>query len=363
MASMWSRVSIERIEGAFHQIPEERVFLGIDGIVDRVYQIVKERREMDSSLYHYLQEFGQELVDRGEGGLSCEVVKRRSSLGGFTANTGYALGKLGIGTTLLGMYGRENLDPHFQSLEKICHLISIGEPGVAMVFEFNDGKLLLPHLENHLRLTWDELVDNVHFPIEDLFTDTSLASLGYWSNLLFFDDLLNHLKVYFKDQVSSLFFDLGNIRKRSLKDLKKTLDLFKGLEREYSITLSLNLHEAQALLEAMGEDPSYREEVFSALIGPLGLSCVVVHAPSFGTLYSQEDTLHLEQEICQHPAKTTGAGDTFNAGLIAGEVLGLNPLDRLALSVAMAGVYVKEGEILDREEVFHALRWLKRLFG
>lgn len=357
---LWNQVSIRKIGDAFSQYDGEGVLLGIDGIIDQVWQIVKKREGKNYFLFQHLKEFGQDLVDRNDGGISFELIKRRSSLGGFTANTGHALGSLGIKTTLLGMFGREKIDPHFLKLKEHSTLISLGDPVVANVYEFHDGKILLPHLENLLELDREMVMEKVG-ELKDLFLGVGVFSLGYWSNMPAFNQILLHFTQYFTlHNPQYLFFDPGNLTKRTKGELVETLRILKDLAKRYPITLSLNLHEAKTFHRFLGGQS--QEVDFLPLQELLGLTWLVVHSPLKAILYSQEDYISLQQDLLNNPVRTTGAGDTFNAGLIAGHILKLSPLNRLALAIALARIYVQKGIISGRGEVLAKLEELKGIF-
>lgn len=364
MTSYWRDVSLSKIEEAFKNYRGEKALLGLDGMIDEVWKIIKERRGKDPSYFLSLKEFGELLVERGEGGISCEVEKKRSSPGGFTNNTGQALGRMGITTTLLGMFGLLEMDLHFQYLENLAATISLGDPVISTIYEFHDGKILLPHLTKLRNLQWNEILEGVgKEKLKNLLRETHLFSLGYWSNMPFFDEILLNFSFYFtSSRPCHLFFDPGNLMKRSPKEIKKTLEIFKDLDHKHPLTLSLNLHEGEILQKIQGIEKSKGEHALLALKESLQLTWIVVHSPSSATLLGEEDALSLEQDLCGSPARTTGAGDTFNAGLITGSILNLSPLNRLALATALASVYVREGENIGRERVFAEIHRLKGLF-
>jgi hypothetical protein len=140
-----------------------RVLLGCDGFVDEVYQIVDVRKNLaEYTGMDDMRMFGELVVKRSGGGLGLEIIPKRRCSGGFTPNTGRVAAFLGLKPTLVGLYGAKEIDPAFEEFVDNCHLVSLGDSAVTLVFEFKNGKILLSALKSVANLTWADFT--AHFP-------------------------------------------------------------------------------------------------------------------------------------------------------------------------------------------------------
>lgn len=364
--SNWNKISPEKLAAKF---PEEtgKVVLGLDGIIDQVWQMVKERMTPDKyQLFEKIEQFGKVIVERKSGGLSHEIIEKRRSSGGFTSNTGRALGRLKVDTYLVGMYGKERTDKVFADLTG-CQLISHGEPIITHIFEFDDGKIMLPHLEHYLSISWDYLLQKLgKDKLKKIYAGAELISIGYWSNMPYFDDLLDNLyrHILSIDPPSHLFFDFGNPAKKGKKAYMKTMELLKRLECKIPVTVSLNENEAGLLYSYYGY--KYKKELeptaesLPELREKLDLSEIIIHSPHYALLAREEGLYQLSQDCCLQPSRTVGAGDNFNSGYITGCLIGAEPLERLALANGLTSYYVRNGFPPVRRELFEEILRIKR---
>ena len=92
--SKWVTMEEGILEAYIRNLSGE-IVLGIDGFIDQVWQVVQTRTQDNNyNLIDKMQEFGSLIVNRREGGMANELIKKRRSYGGFTANTGKALGNM-----------------------------------------------------------------------------------------------------------------------------------------------------------------------------------------------------------------------------------------------------------------------------
>jgi len=326
-----------------------KVVLGIDGIIDQVWEILETRISKDEyRLIKKMKEFGQLIVDRGEGGMANELIQKRRCSGGFTANTGRALGTLGFDTVMMGMYGERNIDKVFVEFEEKCELISLGDPAIGNIFEFEDGKIMMPYLDSLLHFDWAQLLDKLHEEkLKEIFRDANVVSIGYWSNMPDFDNIITKLVTdILEDDTERMFFDFANISKRSSADLEKTLNILGSLNSKIPVTLSLNKHEAALLFDLYNEEFSDEiNEILETSIRvreKINLNELVIHTPYYALAVSPSTSGALIQDYCDSPIKTTGAGDTFNAGYIATYLYSLDLIERLAVANATTSFYLKK---------------------
>ena len=362
-------MNIEKIKSYFEN-PAGSITFGVDGYIDEVWQIVNSRKNNEEYiLFTGMKDFAKSLYDCGDGGYANEIIRKRRTYGGFCANTGLAAGKLGASLTLLGLFGEDGIDSAFAPLEKHCRLISVGKPNVTQAFEFEDGKILLSHIEEMMRFNWKAIKDRVAPDIlQEIFTKADLIALGYWSLVPAFDEILSAICKEFKNsRCKRFFFDFADIRKRDTNALNDVLTLIGSLNKQMPMTLSLNENEASILYNQYGsffnKSPENAEtwaEVETEKVRQkIGLDELIVHTPFFAVGASAyEGTAFVKQMHCPNPVITTGAGDNFNGGYVAaGTKAGeLTMHERLVVGNATASFYVRNGFSPDKAEMLAELR-------
>lgn len=347
----WHSIRVEK--GHFDtQGTENSIVLGFDGIIDDVWKVVKRRSGRQTVEYFStMEEFGEAILDRKGTGLSHELVRKRRNAGGFTANTGRAIGRLGFKPSLIGAYGVGSIEPEFQELQPECLLVSFGTPVISNILEFQDGKIMLPHLHDSLNLTWDVLAENVGLlGLREAFGHAVVASIGYWSNTPHFDELLVRLseEVFCTAPPHFLFFDFGNVTKKTTDELLSTLNLLRTLDERIPVILSLNDAEARNLFACYGRDFTLNDLGFVAanalgLQDEIGITELVIHTTRYAVSARASSAVILEQDFCKRPVRTTGAGDTFNGGYIVALAQEMDQTERLAVANACTSFFVRNG--------------------
>ncbi|MCL2665256.1 MAG: hypothetical protein FWE82_06560, partial [Defluviitaleaceae bacterium] len=207
----------------------KKILFGIDGYIDEVWQIVESRSSRaDYKLYGGMKVFAENLAAVGSGGFSNEIVRKRRTYGGFTANTGKAAGRLGIETSMIGMFGVNRIDSVFAEFASGGKLLSVGEPGISQIYEFPDGKLMLPYVQEIMGFNWDALLKAADKKIlAEMFGGADLIAVGYWSLLPAFDEIVKNICEVFLLGAKNkrMFFDFADIRKREREALENTLRL------------------------------------------------------------------------------------------------------------------------------------------
>jgi sugar/nucleoside kinase (ribokinase family) len=145
------------------------------------------------------------------------------------------------------------------------------------------------------------------------------------------------------------FFDLADPEKRSVADLVYALETIGKFEQFGRVTLGLNLKEAQQVYAALGFGRASESEdglraQAEAVRQRLDLTTVVVHPKESAACATREGSWWVPGPYAAKPLITTGAGDHFNAGFVAGQLMGLSPQSCLTLGVCTSGHYVRTAQ-------------------
>jgi len=314
-------------------------------------------------LYDKMKKFSEMLVKCGEGGFSNEIVRKRRTYGGFTANTGKAVSRLGVETAMLGMFGKNRIDSVFGEFTESSNLVSVGEPAISQIYEFPDGKIMLPYIQEIMGFNWHSLTEAIDADaLKAMFMDADIIALGYWSLLPAFDDVVAQVCGRFLNTTKQqrMFFDLADIRKRDRTSLEETLKKLAVLNQKIPMTLSLNEHEAALLFSYYGQtftqDAQQANAQTESVRNAIGLDELVVHTPHFATSVSAtEGYCTVTQHYCENPVITTGAGDNFNGGYLAALLKKLPMAERLTAANATTGFYVSHGYSPSKTEMLDTL--------
>jgi hypothetical protein len=363
----WTNLETEKILSYLENV-EGKIVLGIDGFIDEVWQVLETRTsKSEYKVLEKMRSFGEIIVNRGEGGMANELIRKRRVSGGFTGNTGRALGNLELLPIMLGMYGKDTVDSIYDEFRDKCTLITLDNPVICSILEFTDGKIMMPRLEELLNFDWEKLVSILgHEKLKGIFKNADIVSLGYWSNMPAFNELVTNInKNYFTNEhPKRMFFDFANIKKRSVEALKETLELLAALNDKIPMTLSLNEHEAALIFSYYNEELSDDIEKASAQAATLRevikLDELVIHTPHYAIAATKSEGVgSAVQDYSENPVRTTGAGDTFNGGYIASCLGNLNVNERLAVSNATTSFYINNGFPPSREDLINEVKRLK----
>ena len=350
-----SDVNTQQITDALNR-SSAKVTMLADGFIDEVWEIISSRASLrDYSLYTQMSQLAGRISDSGTGGIGLELIRKRRAFGGFTPNVGYAAARLGIDTTIIGVYGKEKLDPIFGEISNLCQMISLGDPAITHVFEFEDGKILMSHLEAVQDINWQRIVNMVGIEkILSLLAQSDIIGIGYMSLMPAFDEIVEQVcaNIPRDGKARRLFFDFADFRKKDAASLEVTLQKLRLLNEKLPLTLSVNEHEGAALFAMYNEtlDDEYRpiQEKAEDVRKRIGFDELVIHSPYFGAAASSKEEPAIAASIfCEKPARSAGAGDSFNGGYIAAALAGLGLADRLYVANAAVSYFLRNAVFPD----------------
>lgn len=340
---------------------EGSILLGCDGFVDETYQLVDVRNSpTEFTAVEKLKVFGEFITSRADGGVGVELVPTRRCEGGFAINTGRIAACMGIKPKLPGLYGAAAIDPAFEPFTEICDIYSMGDPGLTIVLEFQDGKLLMSNIQGISQLTWADV--KAHFgeaKLQDMFSGVDMIGLGYWSLTSNFDDLFQGFMDQYEtaDPPRRMIFDFADIKKKSSDQFVKSLDLIRSYNSKIPMTLSVNEHEVLEVFNRLGVDcQDHTPQGITSVLGEarekMGLDEVIVHTPEFACGSSSKDgEAFAIQERQTEIVRLAGAGDSFNGGYMCASLGELPLKPRLVMANAATAFFVTHGTGPTREQL------------
>lgn len=336
-----------------HRISSLPVTVGFDAFVDVVQQVVEHRHGPHD--YRPLETIGDfsawSAGAAGRSGLR-EVVTTARTMGGCSVNSGDALTTLGFPITALAGVG-EPMDPVFATFQSSCRtFIPLGlEPGRSTVYEFHDGKLMLCETA-HLSGLSPEMLNHPSMLVRlrEAFQDAQAILLTAWSVYPQMTDCWQFLQrqvLRHGVRRPRIFIDLADPAGRNSADILDMLKALPGFNTAGPVTLSLNGNEAQRLAQALDIAPAHLDQISSvenlalALRNRIGVDEVGIHTIRTATAATFQGITTVSGPYCPQPQRSVGAGDRFNAGWLAGHLLGLDNEDRLRLGCAVSGSFVR----------------------
>ncbi|TVR47435.1 MAG: carbohydrate kinase [Planctomycetota bacterium] len=334
-------------------LSQARVVAGFDGFVDEMIQVVGERQ----SLEHFdavsdIPAFAAWVAGAAGRSSLKEVVVQRQDAGGCAVNLGDGLVTFGIQLDLFATLGAPIAAP-FAPLVARCHHAEswCSQPGRTLAFEFNDGKLMFASVSQLGEL--DPAAMERAIADGQLRPSCQAAQLIALTNWTLYPHMTACWQV-FQQQVLAqcqqsplIFIDLVDPRSRSRADISAMLETLPRFQDHGRAILGVNLNEANAVADLLGiaqveEDGPAMAEQAAAIRQKLGIHQVVTHAVKVAAAADAHSSAIAAGPFCAKPDKSVGAGDRFNAGYCAAQLLGLNLEQSLLLGNASSGFFVRQ---------------------
>jgi hypothetical protein len=341
-----------------------RCLVGFDGFVDTIVSPVALRTGPGDNFTPFggIAEFGRRILEAAGRSANFELVPRTEKLGGNGPIMAGALLAFGAQVTCAGAFGRGSVHPVFGDLARRARLVSLCEPARTTAIEFPDGKIMFGVTRGLDAITPAGLVAAFgEEGLREALASADLVVLGNWT-------MIPHMTEVYADLTERVlpgaparperlyFFDLADPEKRSRPDLIGALEAIGRFERHGRVSLGLNLREAQQVAAALGlvapaEDGDGLAAAAAGIRSRLGLSTVVIHPTESAACATPEGAWWVAGPYTSRPLISTGAGDHFNAGFAAGQLLGLGPESCLCLGVSTSGHYVRTGQSPDYADI------------
>lgn len=345
---------LNELSGKMTGASGKTALVGLDGFVDKIIKPVGNRygQGADFDPIPTIEEFGNRILAAAGKSANIELYEEYEKLGGNGPIMANALLSEGLKVKYIGALGQP-VEPVFAEFTEKTSAVSICPPGITHALEFNDGKIMLGSMKGLDEITLDKVIEVVgEGALLDMVSRADLIAMVNWTMVpnmtAFLEDLLTRILPNLGPRESGRFFyfDLTDPAKRSRGDLKEVLSVISRYRSHGSVTLGLNFSEARQVNEVLdlgtlGEDPADLKSGGTRIRNALNLSCVVIHPRDGAACATRDGAWYVEGPFCRNPKISTGAGDHFNAGYSAAEVLGLSPESCLAVAVATSGQYVR----------------------
>ena len=358
----------DRLDHAGPAIRALSAAVGCDGFVDEMISVVGERRSAGEwSALTSMAELGAAITAAAGRNSLREIVVRSQDPGGCALNLGDGLLQLGVAIDFLGTLGQP-CHPAFAPFAAACRSVrTLGHSyGRTLAFEFGDGKFMFSAVS--------QLAEVDPALLGAALSDGSFAAACASGALIALTDwtLYPHMTACWQllerevlarlPRRLPLLIDLVDPSSRSMDDISAMLRQLGAFNRHCDTVLGLNLNEEKVVARVLGlgEPPAGLSQLGAraqAVRAALGIAEVVIHnAHANAVAYAGGTVVLAAGPHCRQPAKTTGAGDRFNAGYGLGLMLALPAAERLMLASAVAGVFIRRARSATLAEVAAFLR-------
>ena len=327
-----------------------RILIGFDGFVDTVIHPVLRRLSRDSfTQIPTLKALAQKIANASHKNANIELVVDSTYLGGNAPILSTALAHLGHPSTLIGCCGFPNITKVFKPLEELgIRLLSFASPGQTDAIECSDGKLLLGKMGEINDITLENAMERLsQNRFKSLLQNAEVLGAVNWTMMPlvqeFFCYLLSNKEILKSNPRKQLFVDLADPAKRTKKDLIHCLKTLTHLNDLVDVTLGLNRAESQQVASVLHFSSSSLLHTAQNIATLLKLHTVVIHSSSEAAICSGPFSTSIPVPYCKKPTRTTGAGDTFNAGYISGLVENDPIVRRLQKAIAASNIWIRTG--------------------
>lgn len=326
------------------------ILIGFDGFVDSVIHPVHRRlNKVRFTPISTLKAFAQKIASASHKNANIELVVAATHLGGNAPILATALAHLGYPSTLLGCCGFPTISSIFQPMEELgIHLLSFANPGATDAIECSDGKLLLGKMGEIQEISLEKAMQRIAPGLfERAIEKARLLAIVNWTMMPlveeFFHYLLSFKAILTSNPRKQLFVDLADPAKRTKKDLLHCLKTLSTLNELIDVTLGLNWAESQQVASVLGCASFTPLQTSQDIASQLKLNTVVIHSSTEVAFSSGPFSTAIPVPYCKKPIRTTGAGDTFNAGYLAGLIQNDPIVRRLQKAIAASNIWIRTG--------------------
>ena len=347
---------LDELSSKMASASNKSALVGMDGFVDKIIKAVGNRYGQGDAFdpIPTIEAFGQRILAAAGKSANIELYEQYQKLGGNGPIMANALAAEGVKVRYIGALGQP-VHPVFEEFAHKTDAVSIAEPGITNAVEFEDGKLMLGAMKGLDDITLPRIIEVMgEGAFLDVVNRADLIALVNWTMVpnmtSVLEDMLTKILPNLgpKESGRYFYFDLTDPAKRSKGDLKEVLSVISRYRSHGFVTLGLNHSESRQVAEVLGlgtvgDGAEALKAGATQIRNAMNISCVVVHPREGAAAATRDGAWYVEGPFCKQPKISTGAGDHFNAGYSAAEVIGLSPEACLAVAVATSGQYVRTG--------------------
>lgn len=343
--------------------------VGLDGFVDIIVHPVDKRHGKGDRItpIKTIADFGNRIAAAAGKSTNIEFFPKLTKIGGNGPIMANAILAMGLQTRYIGALGKPAIHPVFTEFAAATGAISIANPGVTHAAEFSDGKILFGELSGLDEISYRGTVQQVgEGAFFDLINRADLISMVNWTMIPemtgFLEGLIDHvLPNLGPGDRRHFFFDLADPEKRGNNEIRSVLTTISKFQGFGSVTLGLNLKEAERIGSILGhgesaDSPDGLRRLVTRIRSEIQVSCVVVHPTDCAACATRDDSWYVEGYYTDAPLISTGAGDHFNSGFAVARLLGMEPGICLRVATAVSGFYVRNGSSPNLSEVADLIR-------
>jgi hypothetical protein len=336
-------------------ISDKRVFLGFDAFIDFVAFPIKQGNAIKAlTLFETIDELCSHMQKYNDETCSIELLESNPKAGGNMAITANAISSFGIKTYCVGSFGYPNINPVFCDMAKFCELISVCDPGEAIILEFKNGKVIFGMNRDVSFLDWNLIKERAGLSrIIDSVNLSELVFMLNWSELPGSTGIFKGMRDEVFPNVTGnkrLFIDISDCSRRKKEEILEILHVIENMPENVKVSFSMNKKEERIICSILGinsDDKLYRGK---KLIEKLRIDSVFFHSRQMNVFVTAKDDVSLTPEICLNPKINVGAGDNFNAGAAIGMMMDLSAADILGLASEAARYYIENGKSYNLRE-------------
>lgn len=316
-----------------------KVIAGFDGYIDRIYKAIREESNYFTNIY----DFGNYLMSKHPRSCAIQMDLVSERMGGNAPLFVNTLRRLVSEVNLVGMLGKDIINPLFNNLPLNGLNISFADPAETIAIEYSSSKLFLsPRLSTLPDL--DDIIKK--YKLEDMMIESDLVALLNWGEIDFMMDLWKLIwnKVFSSQQSDSkkfIFIDLADISRHSTERIENLLLLIKDFATKRKVILGLNGNECQMLSKKLNYEGSIIDQM--RYLYSKSDAAIVVHTKDVSMAFDGESFAEKKVRVITNPVIATGVGDNFNAGFCYG-ILNEYSLEKcIEYGNSCAYIYLKSG--------------------
>ena len=274
----------------------------------------------------------------------------------------------------MGALGKDAVLPIFEVAfhGKVKHLYSFADPATSDCLEFTDGKVMLSDLHNCKTVTWEQMLAVIGLDVlQNIIDQVGFVVAVNWGKVVYAGELWKKLAELIKSTKSAskkitYYMDLAEFEPRSIQDKASLAPMFKAIGEVCHTIISLNLKEGWQLAELFGgnfynqKEPAQVVACADYIRQQSGIDEVIIHPNSGAAMSTKDSSVYVVGPYCTDPLISTGAGDHFGSGALAGHLMGLDAFECMLLGGCTSGYFVRTGVSPSFDQIVDLLHLWKR---